>query len=124
MNKRILVSTAAIAALALASFGPAQAQAYRTGPGYYSDPITGAASAGAGIVGGAATFGSDIVGGAVSTGEGIVGGVLSPFAGPMNNNYNSGYGSSRAQPAGYASERCRRGRALVDGVWHPAVVCN
>ena len=119
--KKLILSTAAIAALSLASFGPAQAQAYRTAPGYYTDPVTGAATAGAGIVGGAASFGTDIFGGALSAGEGIVGGVLGPFSGPFGG--NEGFGASRV-PAGYTGQGCRPGRAYVEGVWHRAVICN
>ncbi len=128
MKKLVLTSTAAIAALSLVSFGPAHAQAYRTAPGYYNspvDPVTGAATAGADAVGGAATFGTDIFGGALSAGEGIVGGVLGPFGGPFTSNNNGyGYGAPvRVQRAGYGGQACHRGRAWVDGVWRPAVIC-
>lgn len=125
MKKFILTSTAALAALSFVSLGPAQAQAYRTGPGYYTDPVTGAATAGADVVGGAATFGTDIFGGALSAGEGIVGGVLSPFGAAFGGNgYGYGPGAPvRVQRAGYGGAACHPGRAWVDGVWRRAVIC-
>jgi hypothetical protein len=116
MKKLILSSAAAIAALSLVSFGPAQAQAYRTAPGYYTDPVTGAVTAGADVVGGAANFGTDIFGG-------VVGGVLSPFGAAFGgNDYRAG-APVRVQRAGYNGANCHRGRALVDGVWRPAFIC-
>lgn len=120
--KKLVLSTAAIAALSLAWFGPAQAQAYRTSPGYYTDPVTGAATAGAGIVGGAANFGTDIFGGALSASEGLVGGILSPFGAPFGNNYS--YGGGTMVPAGFTGQGCRPGRAYVNGAWQRAVICN
>jgi hypothetical protein len=121
--KKLILTSAAVAALALTSFGPAQAQ--RT---YYRSGYDSPASVPGDIVGGAVTTGGDFVGGAVTAGDDIVGGILGPFFGPMGNTYNTGYGAPvRAQPIGYGSvdvrPGCRPARALVDGQWRRAVIC-
>jgi len=121
--KKLILTSAAVAALALTWLGPAQAQ--RT---YYRPAYDSPASVPGDIVGGAVTTGGDIVGGAVTAGDDIVGGILGPLFGPMNTTYNPGYGAPvRAQPAGYRSfdvrPGCRPARANVDGQWRRAVIC-
>jgi hypothetical protein len=121
MKKLVLTSTLAVAALGLASLGPAQAQRAYNGPAY----DTPAAIPGD-ILGGAVTTGGDVVGGAFTAGDDIVGGILGPFFGPMNS--ITGYGAPvRAQPVAYGSfgvrPGCRPARALVDGSWRRAVIC-
>ncbi len=119
MKKLILTTTVAVAALGLASLGPAEAQRVYHGSAYDSP-----AAVPGDVVGGVVTTSGDIVGGAFTAGDDIVGGILGPFFGPFDNGVG---GPVRAQPVAYGSfdvrPGCRPARALVDGRWRRAVIC-